>query len=173
IFNEKFIEEHANLLLILLYETLSERVSPSYILKRFISIDYERLTPDLYRAYIWLGLVNSVNSGDLDELKIVLEKNKALQREFQILINEREAKFLFGITLYKANEFVKALENLREVRGDLDFLTIEAMKLEAKIFYEQNLVEKAVSILNDLDKQLFSKDESVKKLLAQFTKKKN
>lgn len=173
IFDEKFAETQGNLLLILLYETLSERVNPSFILKQFISIDYERLTPDLYRAYIWLGLINSINSGDLDELKIVLEKNKVLSKEFQIFLTERETKFLIGLTLFKANEFVRALENLREVRGGNDFLTIEATKLEAKIFYAQNLVEKAISILNDLDKQLSSKDESVKKLLAQFTKKKN
>lgn len=173
IFEEKFSEEHANLLLILLAETLSERVNSNYILRRFFQIDYDKLTPDLYKAYIWVGLVNSINAGNLDELQIMLDKNSSLANAFKVVIPEREQKLLFGYTLYKNKEFVRSLEYLRQARtADLDFATVESLKLEAQIFYEQNLIDKAVSILNDLDKKLFSKDESIQKLLANFNKRK-
>ncbi len=173
IFEEKFPEEQANLLLILLAETLSERTNPNYILKRFTQIEESNLTPDLLKAYVWVGLVNSINSGNLDELQIILDKNTNLKDEFKIFISEREQKLLLGYTLYKNKEFVRALEILRQARGEeLDFVTIESLKLEAQIFYEQNLINKSLALLNDLDKKLSYKDESIKKLLINFSKKK-
>ena len=105
----------------------------------------------------------------MDALELMKERNNNLQDGLQIKINEREILFLKGVSSYNKKEFVKSLELLREAKGSMDdFITIQAIKLEANIFHQQNLHEKAISILENLYESTGRKDESIKAKISQI-----
>jgi len=160
IFQKSYPEKDSNQLLIALSRTLEARMNPSLVLADFIKIDYENLTPDLKKIYFWLGLILSTKAGNEEELEIILDKNN-YSKEFSLTLTEREVNFLYGLANYHKKNYVKALEFLRKAKQDLDFLTIEATKLEAMIFYYQNLYEKAILLLEDLNKKLNYSNPSV------------
>lgn len=83
-------------------------------------------------------------------------------------INEREILFLKGISSYNKKEYVRSLEYLREAKGNLDFITIQAIKMEANIFYQQNLHEKAIVILEQLYDTTGKEDDSIKLKISQI-----
>lgn len=169
IFSDDFREKHSNILLILLFETFESRKKPSFILEELGKIEYERISPDLRSVYLWLSFIASVNSGDMDALELMKGRNNNLQDGLQIKINEREILFLKGVSSYNKKEFVKSLELLREAKGSMDdFITIQAIKLEANIFHQQNLHEKAISILENLYESTGRKDESIKAKISQI-----
>ncbi len=168
IFSDEFREKHSNNLLILLYEILESRKKPSLILEELKQIEYEKVSPDLRSVYIWLSFIAAVSSGDIDALAEINEKNHNLQDGLQLKVNEREVIFLKGVSCYNKKEFVKALELLRESKGNLDFITVQAIKMEANIFYQQNLHEKAISILENLYQATGKEDDSIKLKISQI-----
>lgn len=168
IFQDNYPEKHSNQLLIVLNNILEGRINPEFVLTDLIKIDYERITPDLRRAYIWLSFITAINSGNQEELEIVFDRNASMANEGGMVITEREMDFFRGLTAYKKKEFVKALELLRKVKQDMDFVTVEAVKMEAMIFHLQNLNDKAIALLEDLNKQLDNSDPKVKARIAQI-----
>ena len=168
IFADEYREKHSNLLLILLYETLESRKNPTFILSALHSIEYERVNTDLRALYIWLSFISAVNSGDTEALESINEKNSNLQAGLKLELNDREILFLKGVSAFNRKEFVKALELLREAKGSLDYITIQAIKMEANIFHQQNLHEKAISILEQLYDSTGREDASIKLKISQI-----
>jgi hypothetical protein len=166
IFQDSFPEQHSNKLLIVLNETLEARINPQIVLQELIKVDYERITPDLRRVYIWLCFIAAINSGDLEELEIVSERNKTMLEEGGMPITEREFLFLKAITAYKKKEYVKALDLFRGVQQEIDFITIESTKYEAMIFHYQNLNDKALSVLDALNQKTNNTDSKIKAKIA-------
>ena len=168
IFAEDFREKHSNILLILLYETLEGRKKSSFILTELSSIEYDKVSPDLRALYIWLSFISAVNSGDIEAFESINDKNSNLPEGLKMNINEREILFLKGISSYNKKEYVRSLEYLREAKGNLDFITIQAIKMEANIFYQQNLHEKAIVILEQLYDTTGKEDDSIKLKISQI-----
>ncbi len=169
IFSDDFREKQSNILLILLFETFEARKNPSIILEELGKIEYDKISPDLRSVYLWLSFIASVNSGDMEALELMNERNTNLQDGLQMKISEREIIFLKGVSSYNKKEFVKSLELLREAKGSIDdFITIQAIKLEANIFHQQNLHEKAITILENLYEATGRKDESIKEKISQI-----
>lgn len=169
IFSDEFREKQSNILLILLFETFEARKNPSFILEELGRIEYDKISPDLRSVYLWLSFIASVNSGDMEALELMNERNTNLQDGLQMKISEREILFLKGVSSYNKKEFVKSLELLREAKGSIDdFITIQAIKLEANIFHQQNLHEKAITILENLYEATGRKDETIKEKISQI-----
>lgn len=170
---DEYPEQYSNRLFILLYEILEGRRGASFILEDLKKIDYERISPEVRQIYTWLNFISSVNSGNLSELSSIYEMNKNAGQEGGIEITDRELNFLKGITAYKSKDYIQALEFLRETYGELDFITIEATKTEAMIFFYQNLHEKAITLLEQLYVDLHGNDSTIKPKLQKIVSSKN
>jgi hypothetical protein len=170
---ENFNEKDSNLLLIALCETMEARKKPSLILQNLLKIKYDNLSIELKSLYIWLNFITTVNSGDTLALEAIYDINNKLDSRLQIQISERELLLLMGIANFHKKEYVQALQNFREVKENLDYLTVEAIKFEANIFFIQNLHEKAIFLLEDLYIKLNREDDSIKEQIKQIVNSKS
>ncbi len=169
---DEYPEQNSNRLLILLYEILEGRRNANFILEDLKKINFDRIAPEVRQIYTWLNFISSTNSGNLTELNSIYEKNKSIGQEGGIEISDREFTFLKGITAYKSKDYIQALEFLRASHGELDFITIEATKTEAMIFFYQNLHDKAIALLEQLFIDLNGTDETIKPKLEKIVSSK-
>lgn len=163
-FNIKFNESESNKLLIYLYELIVNRKKPSILLGELSLLDASKLNKELEKTFVWMNIINSTLSGNIDSLENSLASNENLG-ERKIEIPPRNVSFLKGIAFYHSNDYIKSLNFLRESKLGYDVITIEATKFEAMIFFKQNLHEKAVSLLETIYIETGSQDKKIVRLL--------
>ncbi|HMV41546.1 MAG TPA: hypothetical protein PK079_02765 [Leptospiraceae bacterium] len=162
--NGKFNESESNKLFIYLYEVIVNRKKPTMLLGELSLLDSTKLNSDLNKTYVWMVFINSILSGNLEALENTLNINENLG-ESKIEFSPRAISYLKGIASYHNNDFVKALNFLRESKLGYDSITIEATKFEAMIFYKQNLHEKAIALLENMYTETGSQDKKIIRLI--------
>ncbi|HNF17251.1 MAG TPA: hypothetical protein PK453_26575 [Leptospiraceae bacterium] len=172
-FSAEFGDSNSNLILVLLYEALQNRKNFSLIAGELKTVQYERVSPELRKNYIWLSLLSSVKSADFDFLNQLLKMNKDLQGKSNLEITEREESYLQGLTFFYKKDFIRSLELIRKVQKEQDRLGIEAGKTEAEIFFLQNLHEKAIVILENLFEVSGKQDKDIQKRLQKIVESKS
>ncbi|MCB1180040.1 MAG: hypothetical protein KDK36_20850, partial [Leptospiraceae bacterium] len=172
-FQDEYPELNSNRLLVLLYETMEGRRNSKLILEDLKKIDYERVTPDVRLIHTWLSFISATSSGNIEDLESIFEKNKSFGKEGGIEISDREFLFLKGLAAYKSKDYIKSLELLRDCKEGLDFISINAIKTEAMIFYYQNLHEKSITILEKLYVDLNGEDQSIKVTIQEIVSSKS
>ena len=153
------------------YELIANRKRPIILLGELSLLDSTKLTKEFERTFIWMNIINSALSGNIDSLENHLSLNENLG-ENKIDVQPRNASFLKGITFYNNNDYIKSLNFFRESKSGYDLITIEATKFEAMIFFQQNLHEKAVSLLETIYGETGSQDKKIIRLLKQIIESK-
>ncbi len=166
-FNPNFKEAESNKLFVYLYELIANRKRPIILLGELSLLDSTKLTKEFERTFIWMNIINSALSGNIDSLENHLSLNENLG-ENKIDVQPRNASFLKGITFYNNNDYIKSLNFLRESKSGYDLITIEATKFEAMIFFKQNLHDKAIVLLENIYEETGSQDKKIIKLLKQI-----
>lgn len=141
-------ETPANQFLLFLGESVRGRKVPPVLYQEYSHINLTELDPEFRHPYVWLLFYTSVRTGKQKELESLLEKNRADDFTGKLLLTEREEEFLKGVCHYHAKDYVPALNSIRKVKTDFpDSITRSATLLEARMFYVQNLGQKAVDLL--------------------------
>ncbi|MCE9499714.1 MAG: hypothetical protein K8R21_04335 [Leptospira sp.] len=160
-FRPDFNESDSNNYFINAYEFFYGNKKKPVILKSFNALDQEKLSPEIVSDYIWIGLLGSCVSGELNSLDKFLKKNEE-KKEKKIDFSQREAYFLKGVLLFNGNEYVKSLSNLRDARSETkDFITIQSGVIEGMIFHRQNLDERALQKLESVYADTAEKDKTI------------
>lgn len=147
--SDEFPESNENNLLLFLGELIQDSKYPKSIWLRYSKIPVENLEKDFHFAYTWLKIYTAVRAGLFKELTQILEENKKEDAPGKLLLTEREEDYLKGISYYYGKEYVSALNSLRNVKSDNpDSITRNAILTEARIFYLQNLQQKAMDLLS-------------------------
>ncbi|MBP9889377.1 MAG: hypothetical protein KBF93_23985 [Leptospiraceae bacterium] len=170
-FNPKFNESESNKLLMYLYELIINRKKPAILLGELSLLDATKLNKEMEKTFVWMQIISSTLSGNIDYLESSLASNENLG-EKKIDIQPRNISYLKGITYYHNGDYVKSLNFLRESKLGYDLITIEATKFEAMIFFQQNLHEKAVSLLETIYGETGSQDKKIIRLLKQIIESK-
>ena len=134
-------------------------------------LDATKLNKEMEKTFVWMQIISSTLSGNIDYLESSLASNENLG-EKKIDIQPRNISYLKGITYYHNGDYVKSLNFLRESKLGYDLITIEATKFEAMIFFQQNLHEKAVSLLETIYGETGSQDKKIIRLLKQIIESK-
>ncbi|NCN09258.1 MAG: hypothetical protein GW938_05380 [Leptospira sp.] len=146
---DDFPEYESNKFLLFLTEAYRERKNFPNIYKEYSLLDTKSLESEFHHPTVWLLVYSAVRSGNTKDLEKLLEANKADDFLGKILLTEREENFLNGMCYYYAKDFVPALNYLRKSKSDFpDFITEKSLLMEARIFYAQNLHQKAVDLLS-------------------------
>ena len=170
-FNSNFQEVESNKVLIYLFELIANRKKSHILLGELSLVDPSKLSKDMEIAFIWMNIVNSALSGNIDSLENYITQNENLG-DRKIDLQPRSISFLKGVTLYNGNDFIKSLNFLRESKSGYDMITIEATKFEALIFYKQNLHEKAITLLENIYEETGSQDKKIARLLKKILESK-
>lgn len=143
-----FAEIESNKFLLFLGELTRERKKPTLLYKEYSSIDVKLLDSEFQHPHVWLLFYTAVRTGKQKELEKLMEVNRGENFPGKLLLTEREENFLRGICHYHAKDYVPALNSLRKVKLPVpDSITRNATLVEARIFYIQNLPQKAVDLL--------------------------
>ncbi|MBK8398584.1 MAG: hypothetical protein IPL26_25480 [Leptospiraceae bacterium] len=170
-FNPNFQEAEPNKLLIYLYELIANRKRPMVLLGELSLLDSTKLSKDTQKTFLWMNIINSALSGNIESLENYLSINESIG-ENKIDIQPRNVSFLKGVTFYHNNDYIKSLNFLRESKLGYDLITIEATKFEAMIFFKQNLHDKAISLLENIYEETGSQDKKIISLLKQILESK-
>ncbi|MCB1158766.1 MAG: hypothetical protein KDK45_14795 [Leptospiraceae bacterium] len=150
-----------NRLFILLHETFEARKKKKYIMQELEEIDIDSIPSAYKKLYLWLHLYGISQSGKIEKFQKFENENQSLPVKQRIQFSERERAFLSGIVYFYNKDYIKSLSFLRKARTEKDLISLKAMKLEARIFYKQNLPDKAIHLLEDLYKQTEGKDSEI------------
>ncbi|MFB5652560.1 hypothetical protein ACE5IS_18105 [Leptospira wolffii] len=143
----EFAESTDNRYLIAFGEAIRQKLSRSALNKLLVSIDPEKLSPELKAGYAWTCLVGSALSGNTEFLRKILSQTEI---SGSLLLSARESDFLLALSEFRAGQYVSSLAFLRRVKNtNEDFLTGSSRILEAKIFFYQNLSPKAIALLEE------------------------
>jgi hypothetical protein len=143
-----FTEMESNNFLLFLGELTRERKKPTLLYKEYSSIDVKLLDPEFQHPHVWLLFYTAVRTGKQKELEKLMEMNREQNFPGKLLLTEREETFLKGVCHYHAKDYVPALNSLRKVKLEVpDSISRNATLVEARIFYIQNLPQKAVDLL--------------------------
>jgi hypothetical protein len=146
---DQFPEYESNRFLIFLSEAYREKMKFTNIYKEYSQIPISSLEPEFHHPFVWLLIYSSVRSGSSKDLGKLLDQNRSEGFLGKILLTEREENFLNGMCNYFNKEYVPSLNYLRKVKTENpDFITQKALITEARIFYAQNLHQKAVDLLS-------------------------
>ncbi|TGK12475.1 hypothetical protein EHO60_09575 [Leptospira fletcheri] len=165
----EFAEHTDNRYLISFGEAIRQKLSRSALNRLLISIDPQKLSPELKIGYAWVCLLGSSLSGNTDFLKSTLSREEG---SGALLLSHREADFLTALSEFRAGQYVSSLSSLRRVRNEnVDFLTGSSRILEAKIFYYQNLPPRALSLLEEYYPTAGDRREEILKLAREIVAK--
>ncbi|PJE01690.1 MAG: hypothetical protein CK427_09925 [Leptospira sp.] len=146
---EDFPESESNQFLLFLTEAYREKKKFPIIYKEYSVLDTKSLESEFHHPTVWLLVYSAVRSGNTKDLEKLLLSNRAEDFLGKILLTEREENFLNGMCYYYAKDYVPALNFLRKSKTDFpDFITQKSLLMEARIFYAQNLHQKAVDLLS-------------------------
>ncbi len=162
----EFAESTDNRYLIAFGEAIRQKLSRSALNKLLVSIEPEKLSPELKSGYAWTCLVGSALSGNTEFLRKILAQSDV---SGSLLLSARESDFLMALSEFRAGQYVSALGYIRKVRNtNEDFLTGSSKILEAKIFYYQNLAPKALAQLEEYYPTAGDRKEEVLKLAKEI-----
>ncbi|TGK04886.1 hypothetical protein EHO59_08505 [Leptospira semungkisensis] len=165
----EFAESTDNRYLIAFGEAIRQKLSRSALNKLLVSIDPEKLSPELKAGYAWTCLAGSTLSGNTDFLKKTLARPEI---SGPLLLSGRESDFLIALSEFRAGQYVSSLNFLRRVKNaNEDFLTGSSKILEAKIFFYQNLSPKAIALLEEYYPISADRKEEVLKLAREILAK--
>ncbi|MDX1960546.1 MAG: hypothetical protein SFU98_18390 [Leptospiraceae bacterium] len=163
-----FPELHSNQMLISLYEMLEGRKIPSQIFKDIESIELEKISPEIRPIYVWLFLAGAASSGQKSRIEKSASLNELLVEPLRLKFTNRDLEFLKGIASFKEKNYIESLQSLRIIKKETDYLSREATKLEAEIFFQQNLPEKAITLLENLYYETESKDTEIIEIIKRI-----
>ncbi|TGK00125.1 hypothetical protein EHQ53_04730 [Leptospira langatensis] len=165
----EFMESTDNRYLIAFGEAIRQKLSRAALNKLLVSIDPEKLSPELKAGYAWTCLAGSALSGNADFLKKTLARPEI---SGPLLLSGRESDFLIALSEFRAGQYVSSLNFLRRVKNtNEDFLTGSSKILEAKIFFYQNLSPKAIALLEEYYPISADRKEEVLKLAREILAK--
>ncbi|WP_367898599.1 hypothetical protein AB3N61_04655 [Leptospira sp. WS58.C1] len=165
----EFLESTDNRYLIAFGESIRQKLSRSALNKLLISIEPEKLSPELKSGYAWTCLVGSALSGNTEFLKKILSRQDI---SGSLLLSARESDFLIALSEFRAGQYVSSLDYLRRVKNvNEDFLTGSSKILEARIFYYQNLSPKAIALLEEYYPNSGDRKEEVLELAKEILSK--
>ncbi|WCL49137.1 hypothetical protein [Leptospira sp. GIMC2001] len=148
--NPDFHESASNQFLLMLGELVREVKKPQSIYKDYAGIKLENIDVELQHPYVWLLFYTTIRNGNQKDLENLLLENAKDDFKGKLLFTEREENYLKGNCYFHAKDYVSALNSLRQVKTSTpDIITKNAILTEAKIFYAQNLPQKAVDLLSD------------------------
>ncbi|MBM9577122.1 hypothetical protein JWG45_08140 [Leptospira sp. 201903070] len=163
-------ENPDNEVMIAFGETIKQHLSRKSLTSLLNSIPYDKISPEFKTGYTWISLLGASLSGDTEFLK----KNLASpESTASILLTEREAHFLTGLSEFRAGQYVSSLNFIRKVRNENeDFITTGSWILEAKIFRLQNLHAKSITILEELFPKAEERKDEIIKLAREIIEEK-
>ncbi|EMJ93498.1 hypothetical protein LEP1GSC194_1218 [Leptospira alstonii serovar Sichuan str. 79601] len=151
-------------------ETIKQHLSRKSLTHLLNSIPYDKIGPEFKIGYTWIAILGASLSGDTEFLKRNLASPESTG---SILLTEREAHFLTGLSEFRAGQYVSSLNFIRKVRNENeDFITIGSWILEAKIFRLQNLHAKSIAILEELYPKAEDRREEIVKLAKEIIEEK-
>lgn len=163
-------ENPDNEVMIAFGETVKQHLSRKSLTQLLNSIPYDKISAEFKTTYIWISILGASLSGDTDFLKRNLASPESSQ---SILLTEREANFLTGLSEFRAGQYVSSLNLIRKVRNENeDFITTGSWILEAKIFRLQNLHPKSIAILEELYPKSEDRREEIVKLAKEIIEEK-
>ncbi|MDI7173599.1 hypothetical protein [Leptospira santarosai] len=159
-------ENPDNEVMIAFGETVKQHLSKRALTHLLNSIPYDKIGPEFKIGYTWIAILGASLSGDTEFLKRNLASPES---SGSILLTEREALFLTGLSEFRAGQYVSSLNLIRRVRNENeDFITIGSWILEAKIFRLQNLHSKSIAILEDLYPKVENRREEIIRLVKEI-----
>lgn len=159
-------ENPDNEVMIAFGETVKQHLSKKSLTHLLNSIPYDKISPEFKISYTWIAILGASLSGDTEFLKRNLASPES---SGSILLTEREALFLIGLSEFRAGQYVSSLNFIRKVRNENeDFITIGSWILEAKIFRLQNLHAKSIAILEELYPKVEERREEIIRLVKEI-----
>lgn len=159
-------ENPDNEVMIAFGETVKQHLSKKSLTHLLNSIPYDKISPEFKISYTWIAILGASLSGDTEFLKRNLASPES---SGSILLTEREALFLIGLSEFRAGQYVSSLNFIRKVRNENeDFITIGSWILEAKIFRLQNLHAKSIAILEELYPKVEERREDIIRLVKEI-----
>ncbi|AXR60718.1 hypothetical protein [Leptospira mayottensis] len=163
-------ENPDNEVMIAFGETVKQHLSKKSLTHLLNSIPYNKISPEFKIGYTWIAILGASLSGDTEFLKRNLASPES---SGSILLTEREALFLIGLSEFRAGQYVSSLNFIRKVRNENeDFITIGSWILEAKIFRLQNLHAKSIAILEELYPKMENRREEIIRLVKEIVNEK-
>ncbi|MBE8401506.1 hypothetical protein [Leptospira borgpetersenii] len=163
-------ENPDNEVMIAFGETVKQHLSKKSLTHLLNSIPYDKISPEFKISYTWIAILGASLSGDTEFLKRNLASPES---SGSILLTEREALFLTGLSEFRAGQYVSSLNFIRKVRNENeDFITIGSWILEAKIFRLQNLHAKSIAILEELYPKMEERREEIIRLAKEIVDEK-
>ncbi|EQA62016.1 hypothetical protein [Leptospira alexanderi] len=163
-------ENPDNEVMIAFGETVKQHLSKKSLTHLLNSIPYDKISPEFKISYTWIAILGASLSGDTEFLKRNLASPES---SGSILLTEREALFLIGLSEFRAGQYVSSLNFIRKVRNENeDFITIGSWILEAKIFRLQNLHAKSIAILEELYPKVEERREEIIRLAKEIVDEK-
>ncbi|MBW0433710.1 hypothetical protein HGB47_08785 [Leptospira yasudae] len=151
-------------------ETIKQHLSRKSLTALLNSIAYDKISPEFKIGYTWIAILGASLSGDTEFLKRNLASPESSS---SILLTDREAHFLTGLSEFRAGQYVSSLNYIRKVRNENeDFITTGSWILEAKIFRLQNLHPKSIAILEELYPKAEDRREEIIKLAREIIEEK-
>ncbi|WP_061223577.1 hypothetical protein [Leptospira weilii] len=164
-------ENPDNEVMIAFGETVKQHLSKKSLTHLLNSIPYDKISPEFKISYTWIAILGASLSGDTEFLKRNLASPES---SGSILLTEREALFLIGLSEFRAGQYVSSLNFIRKVRNENeDFITIGSWILEAKIFRLQNLHAKSIAILEELYPKVEERREEIIRLVKEIIDEKS